>query len=610
MVALVATGLIMALFPVVRQPGAYLYGSQGDAIKNYYTLAYYVKYDHGVRFTGMNSPRRRARPLPRTCSAAAGHGGWRWARARGRARRAGHAGVAAHQRGPAAGKPGGWLPVVLYAILRRLRLPVWLRRADGAAHRRSSPQVLRFQGPHMSLGYGCCVPLQWYSAWLRMVPRRCRGGLVRGGWGGPRFADGVGAGRLPPGRAGSRLVLAHAPVLAWQQGRAAQPGAAVAAWLPRRRCRWWPFSGPLARAVPGRRGRPAGEPLRAAGQLRWPPRPACSRPPLPPSARRRGAHAGHSRRRRLCEGYATSCLRGHRRPGWRCCAALGLAGRRTCGGLAAAGTCRAAGAACAGCARRCGRRRCCCRWLALLPFQRGTGSGGADRLLPGPVKQFLSHGALLGPGRFTTSAGRTRPFALYRLWRYVRRRRGAAFAGHGPARPLLVRVGRPDAAWISVADQWRLAACGRRRGRGLARRRTRTSVARRLGWTARARRGDFQATLPLAVLRGGQRQSWRCGGSERIGVPGAQTAAGQRAPAVCRLRCLRPRRWASRWRARRLLSSVLIARSLPRGHAPPPKPILLLAAPRRPDAPAEQRLVGLAHLHGERPRRRRSTSRR
>ncbi len=52
------TALIICLTwsKIVFHPNAYLLCTGGDAFKNYYTPAWYVAYDHGIHFTGMNYP--------------------------------------------------------------------------------------------------------------------------------------------------------------------------------------------------------------------------------------------------------------------------------------------------------------------------------------------------------------------------------------------------------------------------------------------------------------------------------------------------------------------------------------------------------------------------
>ncbi|HSI91160.1 MAG TPA: hypothetical protein VK927_08585 [Adhaeribacter sp.] len=55
--AAVFTLLVILLFPTIaRSPNHYLFGTSMDAIKNYYTFLYYVKFDSGHWFTGMNYP--------------------------------------------------------------------------------------------------------------------------------------------------------------------------------------------------------------------------------------------------------------------------------------------------------------------------------------------------------------------------------------------------------------------------------------------------------------------------------------------------------------------------------------------------------------------------
>nr|GFD51139.1 hypothetical protein [Tanacetum cinerariifolium] len=61
---------------------------------------------------------------------------------------------------------------VLYAILRRLLLPGWYAGLAALLLTFLCPQLLRFQG-HMSLGYACIVPVQWYLLLRALAaPRR------------------------------------------------------------------------------------------------------------------------------------------------------------------------------------------------------------------------------------------------------------------------------------------------------------------------------------------------------------------------------------------------------------------------------------------------------
>ncbi|GGK75148.1 hypothetical protein ACD591_06680 [Rufibacter glacialis] len=60
--ALISAGAMLLLFiavvgiEVILHPGRYLFEMHGDHIKNYYVVAYYVKYNVGLWFTGMNYP--------------------------------------------------------------------------------------------------------------------------------------------------------------------------------------------------------------------------------------------------------------------------------------------------------------------------------------------------------------------------------------------------------------------------------------------------------------------------------------------------------------------------------------------------------------------------
>ena len=42
--------------PMLLSPGAYLFVPGGDGLKTYFSIVYYVLYDHGLQFTGMHYP--------------------------------------------------------------------------------------------------------------------------------------------------------------------------------------------------------------------------------------------------------------------------------------------------------------------------------------------------------------------------------------------------------------------------------------------------------------------------------------------------------------------------------------------------------------------------
>src|SRR5690606_12541756 len=54
--ALPAIFLYANFSQVFKCPECYLFEDTGDGLKNYYTLAYYVEYDSGWHFSGMNYP--------------------------------------------------------------------------------------------------------------------------------------------------------------------------------------------------------------------------------------------------------------------------------------------------------------------------------------------------------------------------------------------------------------------------------------------------------------------------------------------------------------------------------------------------------------------------
>ncbi|MBK8502329.1 MAG: hypothetical protein IPL46_09020 [Saprospiraceae bacterium] len=51
---------ILLLWPgfgqVIQHPNGFLFANSGDGLKNYFNLGYYLKYDNGLRFSGVNYP--------------------------------------------------------------------------------------------------------------------------------------------------------------------------------------------------------------------------------------------------------------------------------------------------------------------------------------------------------------------------------------------------------------------------------------------------------------------------------------------------------------------------------------------------------------------------
>jgi hypothetical protein len=54
--ALALTLLVALFYPLLISPGHYFFSMGGDGVKNYYNLMYYVKFDQGTHFSGMNYP--------------------------------------------------------------------------------------------------------------------------------------------------------------------------------------------------------------------------------------------------------------------------------------------------------------------------------------------------------------------------------------------------------------------------------------------------------------------------------------------------------------------------------------------------------------------------
>ncbi len=208
-VALAAAALTAFFFwPIFVAPDSYFFKAGGDALQSYFATAFYTLHDHGDRFTGMNYPYGENFNFPNLQPL-----------------------VALLMRGlQALGVPAGrhtvaitnllplasiaFTPVVLYAILRRSRLPVLYAAGMSLLIGFMSPQLLRLDG-HISLSYTCFVPLLWYCI-IRMqeAPRQWRwyglfglGSLLMGGV------------MLYFLACGAFFLLAHVLVLAWQQPR-------------------------------------------------------------------------------------------------------------------------------------------------------------------------------------------------------------------------------------------------------------------------------------------------------------------------------------------------------------------------------------------------------
>ena len=555
LVMAVVLALVAWLFPgPLRQPGSYLYGSHGDAVKNYYVLAYFVQYDHGQVFTGMNYPRGEhvnfadLQPL------------LAWLL------------VGAKQVGlsvspTAAIATTNWLLLlalvvtagVLYLILRRLLLPFWYAGLLALIITFLAPQILRFQG-HMSLGYSCFLPVQWYMLLrAQAAPRRA-------GWWVALGSFNVLVGLLAAYHLGisSFWLLAYALVLGLQSGWRRQAGLlgrlVATAVVPLLVFRGWLLlTDHLADRPPNPYGlfeayadftsvfSPHAAPLKALWQYIF----------QTPDPRFEGTvYVGLvGLLVLLCS--AVLLVRYAWRRQWRRIGRPVLpAGLRTS------------------------------LWAAVLllllamayPF-RIEGLEGLVLLL-GPLKQFRALGRFAWPFYYVFSAYAA--FYIYRLWRYLRQHRAPGFATAWLLPVLLL--------WAAEA-YWHVepVATGIREAQvteafiGPA-----NNYANQLGWSP-YRPDSFQAILPLPFFNIG---------TDKIAIDGTDESRYQAYKASLNLHLplltgfLGRSSVSESLRLTQLLGNPLIEKEL-LPLLPSQKPILLLVTPQalKPD---EQRLVGLA----------------
>ena len=217
-----ATTWVYVLFTnVLRQPSSYFFSAAGDGLKNYFVAAYFMKYDHGQHFTGMNYPLGEHYTYPDLQPLVSG--------------------LATLARPLGIVTTGNAIallnllvlasmvvaPVVLYAILRRTHLPVVFAAVTALLIGFMAPQNNRLDG-HMTLSYGCGIPLLWYClVRLQQAPGRTRWYVA--------YATGsfllglVSAYYLAMS---SFFLLAHVLVLAAQEGpRAAHRPGRLWPWL-------------------------------------------------------------------------------------------------------------------------------------------------------------------------------------------------------------------------------------------------------------------------------------------------------------------------------------------------------------------------------------------
>ncbi len=165
-VLLMVGTLIIFLFfgRVVFHANQYLLIKNGDGVKNYYTLAWYLKHDHGTRFTGMNYPYGEhinytdGQPLLAWLLKST-------------------APVTGDLSGYTLGIvnllilfsfiPAAWL---LFLILRYYRVPGWPAVAMALCIAFLTPQMARLAG-HYSLVHAWIIPLFW---WLMIRWRKAK----------------------------------------------------------------------------------------------------------------------------------------------------------------------------------------------------------------------------------------------------------------------------------------------------------------------------------------------------------------------------------------------------------------------------------------------------
>ena len=553
-VALAAIVLVVVLFgPVLADPNNYFFKAGGDALQSYFATAFYSMHDAGNRFTGMNYPYGEHFNYPNLQPLVA-------------------LTMSTLER---LGLPVGrytvgitnvlpllslmFTPVVLYAILRRTRLPVGYAAVLALLIGFMSPQVLRLDG-HISLSYACFVPLLWYCI-IRMQeePRRWRWYVLFG-----LASLLMGAVMLYFLACACFFLLGHILVIAWQQPR-------LRPWLGRML---------LAALLP----------LLVFRGYIWATDHVTDRPPNPygltvyisnfPSVFTPVLGPVHDWWVEQWPGDE------YNDEGF---AYVGLVTTATLAASLVLGLVAVV------------RRRQWQRlWRPALPLHLRTGLWAALLLLllafgmpfkwewfgwitehSGPVKQFRSLGRFAWPFYYvaTTYAA----YAIYRMWRYARRQRVPALAWVGL--PLLLLWGTE--AWLQVstkADQV-MVGTGARDFLDPS-----TGVVSQLSWSGR-NLSDFQAILPIPYYNMGTDKFDLSGSSNSI-YQADKAAATSGLPLLAT--------YVSRasvgqaMQHIQLLSSDMVTKELPT-HFPNNKPILLLVTPDYLTE-GEQRLVDRAKL--------------
>ena len=553
-VALAAALITARLFwPMLLSPNDHFVTAGGDALQSYFVTAFYAMHDAGQRFTGMNYPFGEHFNYPNLQPLLA-------------------AGMGFLQRhGVPTGRYAVGIlnlaaltslvitPVVLYAILRRTRLPVLYAAVLALIIGFMAPQILRLDA-HLSLSYAWFVPWLWYCI-IRMqaAPGRWR-------WYGMFVASTLFMATVMPYflALGCFFLLGHVLVLAWQQPsvRPWLGRMGLAALLPLLLFRGYlwatdfvtdrppnPYGLLVYVATPGTILTPSLGPLHDWWQPHWPSGndsyEGAAYIGLVSIATLAGAGLlglGAIVRRRQWHRLGRPALPGHLRTGL---------------------------------------------WAALLLLLLALGYPFKWRWLDwltdhtGPVKQFRSLGRFAWPFYYVASTYTA--YYLYRLWRYLRQRqlRVEAWAGL----PLLLLWAAE--AWVQVSAK--AAQVTEATGASDFLDPT-TGLATRLTWSNRPI-SDFQAILPLPYYNIGT-DKFDLSGSGASAYQAYKLAVSTGLPLLA---SYIPRASVGQVMQHvQLLSSALVPKTLLAAF-PNNKPLLLLVTP---DAlsEAEQRLVRLAHL--------------
>ncbi|TGE15653.1 hypothetical protein [Hymenobacter elongatus] len=553
-VGLAAAGLIATLFSfVLAHPDNYFFVAGGDGLQSYYATAYYAFHDSGDHFSGMNYPFGENFNYPNLQPLIA------WS-----------INVLQRLGIPAAEHTVGitnlvaltsllLTPLVLYAILRRTRMSVVYAAVLALIIGFLSPQIMRL-GDHMSLSYGCFVPMLWYCI-IRMqeAPRQWRWYVL--------FVVGsllMGLVMLYFLACGCFFLLGHALVLAVRRNRPLDLiwRMTVAALLPLVLFRGWLWLTDLARDRPPNpygflvymstpRGvfTPYLEPFHSLWQAVFPTEEITFESMSYVGLVGTGVFVASAllllwrlwQRRRTPGRMRGRSLPHHLHTGLWASALLLL-------------------------------------FSFAVPFTFPGFESLIDYL--GPIKQFRALGRFAWPFYYALSVYAA--YYLYRLLRYQRQRHVPMLAL--PWLPLLLLLWAAE-AWINVSSKAKAAEQG---AGAQAFMDPENSPVQQLTWANR-RPSDFQAIMPLPYMNKG---------SDRIDLSGSANSIYHAHKLSLAMGLPELATYVSRpslehmLRHVQLLSSSLIEKPLLR-QFPSDKPILLVVAP---DAltPEEQRLVSIA----------------